>query len=212
MTGSYRLFYFQCLRVSLACFKSQISKTELAVRRYPHNALEIKNMNKPILLMVILICLVMAGCKETEHNLMGGDITQPVSGPIDIGREWTELVPPKPLRAVSFSNYLIVAAKGLDETLDTSRFRSIKFPDGSTGKIEARLYDEKGNAVDFDYYVWSDKNVVTLRKKGTRFPEDGGTPATNPDFPYNTTFVRVQIRSDVNLHCDSVEWGGHTGK
>jgi hypothetical protein len=166
-------------------------------------------MNKWVFLICLLMML-MVGCKEAEHRITGGDITQPISGPIDISREWTEITPSKPLRAVSFSNYLIVTAQGLDETQD--RFRSVKFPDGSTGKIEARLYDKEGNAVDFDYYVWSNQNVVTIRKRGTRVPIDGGTLDPKPDFPQGTTFVRVQIRSDAQLHCDSIEWGGHIGK
>jgi hypothetical protein len=173
--------------------------------------METNIMNKQVLLIVFVICLLMGGCsKEAEHMILGGEVTQPISGPIDIGAEWTEITPPKPLRAISFSNCLIVKAQGLDEIPDN--YRSVKFPDGSTGKIEARLYDEKGNAVEFDYYVWNNKNVVTIRKKGTRHPMDGGTPDANPDFPYGTTFVKVQIRSDVQLHCDSVEWRGRNSK
>jgi hypothetical protein len=169
-----------------------------------------QSMNKPVLLMVFLICLTMVGCKETEHRLLGGEITQPISGPIDIGREWTEIIPPKPLRVISSSNSIVVKAQGLDEVLNNHQ--SVKFPDGSTGKIEARLFDDKGNAVDFDYYWWGQTNVVGITKKGTRHPLDGGTPTSNPHFPYGTTFVKVQIRSDVQLHCDSIEWEGRTGK
>src|SRR5262249_23779163 len=125
-------------------------------------------MNKPSLLMILLVCPFIAGCgEETKHRILGGVITQPISGPIDIGKEWVEIAPPKPLKAISYFNYIVVKAKGLDQGPDM--YRSVKFPDGSTGKIEARLYDDKGNAVDFDYYAWQNIKELIIMKKGTRF-------------------------------------------
>jgi hypothetical protein len=162
------------------------------------------------LLMILLACLIIAGCKEAEHAALGGVIIQPISGPIDIGKEWVEIVPPKPLKAISYFNYIVVKAKGIDRGPDV--YRSLKFPDGSTGKIEARLYDEKGQVVDFDYYAWQNITQLTIMKKGTRFPDDGGPQFLSQDFPHNTRFAKVQIRSDVQLHCDSIEWEGSTSK
>jgi hypothetical protein len=161
-------------------------------------------------ILMLLACLLIAGCKEARHAAFGGSITQPISGPIDIGKEWIEIVPPKPLKAISSYNYIVVKAKGLNEGSDS--YRSVKFPDGSIGKIEARLYDEKGQAVDFDYYLWNNATDLAIMKKGKRVPGDGGTPDTNPDFPHNTIFVKAQIRSDVQLHCDSIEWQWSTSK
>jgi hypothetical protein len=161
--------------------------------------------------MILLMCLLIAGCgEETRHRMLGGTITQPISGPIDIGKEWIEIVPPKPLKAISYFNYIVVEAKGLNGGPDP--YRSIKFPDGSTGKIEARLYDDKGNVVDFDYYIWHNLTDLTIRKKGTRFPEDGGPSILSEDFPDNPRFVKAQIRSDVQLHCDSIHWKGYSSK
>jgi hypothetical protein len=160
------------------------------------------------LLILALVCLLFAGCKEAEHAALGGSITEPISGPVDIGKEWTEIIPPKPLKAVSSFNYIVVKAKRLEPTLGV--YGSVKFPDGSRGKIEARLYDDNGNAVDMDYCVWNNLTDLTLRKKGTVIREDGERLSPIPDFPHNTRFVKVQIRSDVQLHFDSVEWQGST--
>jgi hypothetical protein len=164
-------------------------------------------MNKTTLLIILLICLFIPGCgEETRYRLLGGTIIQPISGPIDIGKEWIEIVPPKPLKALG--SYIVVKAKGLDEGPD--RYRSVKFPDGSIGKIEARLYDDKGQIVDFDCYSWMITNIKMLNiwKKGTKLGEN----VPIPDFPRDTRFVKAQIRSDVQLHCDSIEWEGYTSK
>jgi hypothetical protein len=165
-------------------------------------------MNKTTLLIILLICLFISGCgKEARHRILGGVITQPISGAIDIGKEWIEIVPPKQLKAISSLNYIVVKAKGLDKGPD--RYRSVKYPDGSTGKIEARLYDDKGQAVDFDCYFWHNITELTIWKKGTNFEDDDPSHKIQ-GFPHNTTFVRAQIRSDTHLHCDSIEWVGDT--
>jgi hypothetical protein len=160
------------------------------------------------LFILVLVCLLFAGCKEAEHAALGGSITEPISGPIDIGREWTEIIPPKPLKAISSFNYIVVKAKSLEPTLGV--YGTVKFPDGSRGKIEARLYDDKGNVVDMDYCVWNNLTDLTINKKGTNF--EGEQPVPIPNFPYNTRFVKLQIRSDVQLRCDSIEWQGSTSK
>jgi len=164
-------------------------------------------MNKPMLLIILLVCLLIAGCgEETRYRMLGGYITQPISGPIDIGKEWVEIVPPKPLKGLG--SYIVVKAKGLDEGPDM--YRSVKFPDGSVGKIEARLYDDKGQVVDFDCYTLEITNIKMLHiwKKGTRLGEN----VPIPGFPHDTRFVKAQIRSDVQLHCDSIEWEGYSSK
>jgi hypothetical protein len=167
-------------------------------------------MNKSVLFLTLMACLFIAGCKETRHEILGGIITQPISGPIDIGKEWIEIVPPKQLKVISNINYIVVKAKGLEQ--GPNMYRSLKFSDGSIGKIEVRLYDDKGQAVDFDYYswVWADIPRLEIWEKGTNF-EDGDLLRNIQSihrFPHDTRFVKAQIRSDVQLHCDSIEWVG----
>jgi hypothetical protein len=60
--------------------------------------------------------------------------------------------------------------------------------------------------------LWNNLTDLAINKKGTRIREDGERLSPIPDFPYNTRFVKVQIRSDVQLHCDSIEWQGSTSK
>jgi hypothetical protein len=159
-----------------------------------------------------MVCLVIAGCKETRHEILGGIITQPISGPIDIGKEWIEIVPPKQLKAIGSTNYITVKAKGLDQ--GPNIYRTLKFPDGSIGKIEAQLYDDKGNVIDFDCYSWviSATKKLTIWKKGTDFETDDPIQSQRSiyRFSHDTRFVKARIRSDVQLHCDSIEWEGET--
>lgn len=132
---------------------------------------------------------------------------QPISGAVQIGNEWIEIKPPEPLKSVSRIHkvsFRTDAVETFDETDKTNR--TMKFKNGQSGQVEAVLFDEHGNGYELSLAgIGGEGNGFYLgRFLPPRNPNE--PPSEKPDFPYDKTYTKLKIRSDVPFQSEKIEW------
>lgn len=131
---------------------------------------------------------------------------QLVSGPVEIGPEWVEIVPPKPLIPYGIIMEVLIKFEKAEAKDIGTEYKSniIKFPDGEKTKIEAILYDDSGKA--YDLIVCGAGNGITFcRKDETEVPDGTPRPST-PDFPEDRIYTKLRLRSEMPVKIDSITW------
>lgn len=140
--------------------------------------------------------------------------SQPISNAIEIGQDWQEIIPPEPLKSKTSIQYVSLRMpenvwRNADwDEADTSH-QTLKYADGTRGRIEATLFDEKGEAY-----------ALQINAKGGGFDLGRKLPPRNlneppkhiPDFPPDRVYTKLKIRSDVTLRLDKIEWTGYNPK
>lgn len=121
-----------------------------------------------------------------------------------IGGEWREIIPPRPLRATERIHAISIKTPDVEgrNRRDKSG-QSLEFTNGRTGRVEAVLYDDRGEA-----------HRLQLVGTGNGFdlgvldrPAENGSPARRPpDFPLDRTYRRLKIRSDVPFYAEKIVW------
>lgn len=138
---------------------------------------------------------------------------QKVSGSVQIGSEWTEIKPPEPLKSSARIHKISVrtgAVETFDETDKTGQ--TIKFKNGESGRVESVLFDEQGNGYELSLagIGGAGDGFYLGRNLPPRNPDE--PPRKEPDFPYDKTYVRLKIRSNVPFQSEKIEWIAETQK
>lgn len=139
---------------------------------------------------------------------------QIISESIEIGTDWKEIVPPAPLKSKTLHhNVSLKMPESIwrDATWDESdqKRQTLKYGDGKRGKIEAILYDNKGES--YELQINGKGGGFDLgRPVKPRNPNE--PPSKEPDFPPDRTYTKLRIRSDVPLRLDKIEWTGYNPK
>jgi hypothetical protein len=171
-----------------------------------------KRLYKTVFVSVIFSLFVFSlnGC---EMNFLSSQ-PQIISEAVEVGTDWKEIVPPTPLRSKTLvHNVKLIMPDSIwrEATWDESdpKRQTLKYGDGKRGKIEAILYDDKGDAYE-----------LQINGKGGGFdlgrpvkPRNPNEPPRNePDFPADRNFTKLRIRSEVPLKLDKIEWTGYNPK
>lgn len=139
---------------------------------------------------------------------------QIISESIEINSDWKEIVLSVPLESknlrqnVSLKMPESIWREAIWDESDPKR-QTLKYGDGKSGKIEAILYDNKGETYE-----------LQINGKGGGFdlgrpvkPRNPNDPPNNqPDFPTDRVYTKLRIRSDVPLRLDKIEWRGYDPK
>lgn len=154
-------------------------------------------MKKPALPILIACLLSLSGCGLLKELIIIFSPPQAVSGPTQIERS-TTLTPPKPLKIITNRHQLSIrtdAVEGYDDADKTHE--TLKFKNGQSGKVTATLVDSNG----VEYLV------VLVAVGGADGGFYLGTKETGEwDFPKDTRFASVVVRSDVDFEANRVEW------
>jgi len=120
---------------------------------------------------------------------------QPVSGPITLSSQWTELVPTKPL---SVDRQIQMVVLDLDKSIKFQRdgFELI-LPDGSTVTPEVQLVDVEGNI-----YPLTQPSAWFSPSTGVTYREFSSKNA----FPKDKLFCAVRVRCDKPVFCNRIFW------
>jgi hypothetical protein len=139
---------------------------------------------------------------------------QPISNAIEIGPSWQELIPPEPLKSRAWVQHVSLRMPesvwrnaSWDET--DSRLQTLKYADGACGKIEAILFDEKGETYELDIAAIGG-GFDLGRMLPPRNPNE--PPRNTPNFPTDRVYTKLKIRSDIVLRLDGIEWTGYNPK
>lgn len=117
-----------------------------------------------IFVMVGIIC---GGCDFYYRNVPFVSIpAQTISGPIVIGSDWTEIIPPEPLRPIAEHNLITLGFykenKG-DFTDDIRKGEILILADDRKTKIEGFLFDDKGESYELQI-SGSGGGIILTRK------------------------------------------------
>jgi hypothetical protein len=161
---------------------------------------------KKILLAISLFVsfFAVSGCQYIYQSGFVPIPNQPISGPIEIGPEWIEILPPKPL--VSFTSTAIYF-RGIDgdfmKTPVHDLTPAIVLKDGRRIKMEAILYDDEGES--YELMVSQFGNGIGFIRQKTVELENGKLVPKYYAFPHDRSFTKLRVRSDIPIKCDSIE-------
>ncbi len=172
--------------------------------------------NKTCGLIVVLLALAFAssGCDFFYRNTPFVPIpTQTISGPVVIGPEWIEIVPPEPLRPTVKHNWITLGFykenKG-DFTDDIQKGEILILDDGRKTKIEGFLIDANGES--YELSISGRGGGIQLTRKMTAEVIEGRQKYKFVNFPIDRVYARLKIRSEIPLECDKIEWIGSKPK
>lgn len=153
----------------------------------------------------ILVLFLLGGCEILSPNQ-----TQPVSEAIEINSDWKEIFPPNPLKS-KYSVHHISLKLNQPVELDGNdpNNLTLKYKDGKSGKIEASLYDDKGESYPLQI-SGKGAGILLGRKLPPRDPSS--PPENKPVFPADRVYVKLRIRSELPLQVEKIEWTGYNPK
>jgi hypothetical protein len=176
-----------------------------------------KNLGCKLAFVIGCFVSTFCGCKTIYKSEFVPIPRQSMSGPIEIGTEWVEIVPPKPL--IPYGKYQTIFITNQDFNHKILSYpEALTLLDGQKTKIEAILYDDKGEAYSLEVsrqrVVRSEQDeIVPAGFDLGRVPvevvtPDGRADLSRPDFPEDRTYTKLRIRSEIVLKCQSIEWTG----
>lgn len=116
--------------------------------------------------------------------------------PIDVGKEWLELIPKKPIKAITGGGTLYVDITNTVGNLRDVATLDTKFPKGT---IEAELVPESGKTIKLkngSVYSYNQDNVRVIM-----LPET--------EMPVNVKFHKVRLRSGTIIRSATVTWSNY---
>lgn len=156
-----------------------------------------------------MLAVISSGCDFYHKNMPFAPIPpQTVSGPVVIGPEWIEIVPPEPLKPLVKSQWINLGYSGYNNNgySDPETEDSLNLADGRKTKIEAFLFDDKGES--YELQLAGVGNGVILDRKAKVEIIDGEPRKVILDFPSDRVYTKLKIRSEIPLKCDKIEWIG----
>lgn len=168
--------------------------------------MNIKNVKFVFVLAVFAI--ILGGCDFYYRNMPFVPIPpQTISGPVEIGSGWIDIVPSKPLSPLGSTNWISLGYNGYEKgKYSEGDGKFLNLADGRTTRIEAFLFDDKGEMYELE--VSRTSNGPQLHKKGKVKILNGVPDYSETKFPNDRVFVRLKIRSELPLMCSKIEWQG----
>ncbi|MDQ6787990.1 MAG: hypothetical protein M3033_14385 [Acidobacteriota bacterium] len=172
-----------------------------------------KAEKKFVFILVLLVIFSTGGCEKIMEKAVTTQ-GQQISGAIDVGSDWVEITPPAPLKSTASIQHVSLKMpeavwRSADWDERDKERKTLKYADGRSGRIEAVLYDDKGEG--YELYISGKGGGFDLaRKLPARNLNE--PPRTEPDFPADRLFTKLKIRSEVPLHLEKIEWVGYDPK
>ncbi len=173
-----------------------------------------KNTKYNLLFVLVLLQFAFFSSCDFFYNHLIKESPQKVSDSIDLGPEWIELYPPNPLISKASIQYISLKMseqiwRQADWDPQDATLQTLLYENGNRGKIQAILFDDKGQSYELQIIAKGDGFDLGQKITKRTFNEP---PKTAPDFPFERTYVKLRIRSDVLLHIDRIEWSGYNPK
>jgi hypothetical protein len=167
-----------------------------------------------LVLFIFLFTIIGSNCQAIYETGFVPIPDQPISDEVEIGSEWVELTPPKPLIPYGKSQSVEIGFLDYDITKSSRNHSILHLADGRQTRIEAFLYDDQGNSYPLQ---------IGARGGGVNFfPRGEKKSADDPDFylgeysftsfPTDRTYTKLRMRSEISLKCKYVHWEGSNPK
>lgn len=172
-----------------------------------------KRGNYKLTFVFIILAVASAGCNMSYKNVPFVSIpAQPISGAVEIGGDWKEIVPPQPLEPLGATNWISLGYTGYKDfkSVRVNKENILELADGRSTKVEGFLVDDQGQSYELELNQTSDG--PRLYKKGAMKMVDGKPDYSETMFPADRQFTKLKIRSDIALKLDKIEWIGSNPK
>jgi hypothetical protein len=168
-------------------------------------------------LSVLVIVLTLGGCAAVYRSGFVSVPRQPISSAVTIGSEWVEIIPPAPLIPYGSSQYIDLECDGYKKTDWSSSVDNenvLELADGRITKIEAFLFDNKGQGYELKVYQTSAGPELVRKGKVKWSGEANFSEAdySEVNFPPGSVFTKLRIQSQIPLKCSKIEWTGGNQK
>lgn len=120
---------------------------------------------------------------------------QPVSGPVTLGVEWTEITPPEPLKVKYNEQSIRLTLTGV---ADLQQNNTLVLDDDRKVVIDAELIDDQGTAYKLEIGSVAGTIYASYFRAGDYPP--------GPDYPIDRTFVKLRISSNLSINVDEIRW------
>lgn len=158
-------------------------------------------------LLVVSLTCVAGGCVAYAIYESLSSTIQPISGAVDIGSEWIEIVPPEPLKAMQVRQEIYLEIPGVT-TWSVEDGKTVKYEDGRSGKIEGTLHDDQGQS--YELAISGKSGGLYLSRKLPPVTYDSPPLATR--FPRDRSYSKLRVRSEVPVNSSKIEWVCSTPK
>jgi hypothetical protein len=178
-----------------------------------------KNLGCKLAFVIACFVSIFCGCKTIYKSGFVDVPRQPISGPIEIGPDWVEIIPPKPLVPYGTNQQILLGYHNYDlKNLSQDKTLNVlNLADGRKTIVEALIYDDEGESYALEFGAFGGFNGgVYLSRKG-EIKWDGEPNFSHPDysdvrFPIDRTYTKLKIRSEIPLKCEYVFWTGGNPK
>ena len=166
----------------------------------------------PITLLTLIFLLSLIGCETIYRSGFVSVPRQAISDSITISSEWIEIVPPSSLKPYGNFQYVDLECDGYKkfDWKNNDDESILEFADGSTTKIEAFLFDDKGQSYELKVNQTSDGPELTRKGKIKWSGEPNFSEADYSEikFPADSLFTKLKIRSQIPIKCNRIQWVG----
>lgn len=167
------------------------------------------------LFVLVFFTVISIGCSAIYDSGFVPIPGQPVSGPIEIGSEWVEVIPPKPLIPYGLQQSIVIGYQDYDKNKYSDDFvwNVLNLADGRKTRIEAFLFDDKGESYELQISgIGGVRGGVWFSRRYAEKMVDGKKEYEYQYFPKDRTYTKLRIRSEIPLKCEFIEWRGSTPK
>lgn len=164
-------------------------------------------MDKPhytaLVFLIVMLMTISNGCDKVYESGLVPIPKQPISGAVEIGSEWTEIIPPQPLKPLGKLSKINFRCS-IDDNKPIDKDGSVIYlKDGRTTKVEAVISDNKGEKFDLGIAGYGN-GFIMYRKMSSEVK--GEKPFFSGDFPQDRIYTKLIVRSEIPLKCDNIEW------
>jgi hypothetical protein len=143
-------------------------------------------------LFMLLLLFMFGGCGTIYKTGFVPIPNQPISGPIEIGSEWVEIIPTNAIKPLGGQHWVLVKFLGCDFAKSPLNSNILLLKDGRTTQIEAFMFDNEGNSHELQISGFGGGGFQLYR--------------TNEYFPLDKTYLKLKIRSQIPLKTEGIEW------
>ena len=165
-----------------------------------------------VYLSISLFVLTLNACAGIYQSGFVSVPHQPISSAVTIGSEWVEIVPPTPLKPFGSEQWVNLGYTEYSKSgySDGVEGTTLNLADGRKTRIEAFLYDDKGE--NYELQIGGVGGGVVLSRKMLVINTNGKPDYKALDFPTDRTYTKLRIRSEIPLKVNQIEWVGHNPK
>jgi hypothetical protein len=168
-----------------------------------------------LVLFIFLFTIIGSNCQAIYETGFVPIPDQPISDEVEIGSEWVELTPPKPLIPYKSLQEIVLRFDNISKESfsDDPSGKVLNLADGRLTRIDAILFDEKGEP--YELRIAGTGGVgggIAFARKNKIEVKNENNESSFHDFPTDRIYTKLQIRSEIPIQINKIEWVCYNNK